>query len=544
MTEKIALAAAIPDAELQRTQRSDDPPSEFFWEQDTFRRIGHESLDMTQELSQLPPTLRDSFKHAALDFAKKGDYSAGALIHLMVSLRLALKNSPSNHFDTTWTANSLKLPAFANSIGSIRNFFTYWKAFDPQAISDEALQLLVKAKPRSRNSRNVLSDNPELSWLTDGEYDALVVQVWRNYDNGVISTRDTLLLLMSMQYARRPVQFAHLKIGDFQIAEPGDNSVLSGPVVRFPGVKDLTAEKGFRDSKVETQPLPDHLWNLFEVQREEVRALSAANLDLQLSNKQLEKLPVFTTARRLLQAVANLTNHYRVDWQEHLDHELFHLRPEVISDVLCWTPGGHRRQTWTLPISERTGRPIVVNATRLRHTRARQLARKGVPRHVLSHWLGHTSEKSLDAYYNDPAEDARQINEAMAPALTPLAMAFAGKLLDSEDQASRRDDPTSRLEFAVDGKLKSVGNCGKHSFCATTSVPIPCYRCKHFEPLVTAPHHEVIEALKIRQVEENRALRIGGARNLLVPIDLSADIRAVQNCIDCCSARKAELEIA
>lgn len=167
-----------------------------------------------------------------------------------------------------------------------------------------------------------------------------------------------------------------------------------------------------------------------------------------------------------------------------------------------------------------------------------------MPRSLLSHWLGHTSEKSLDAYYNDPAEEARQLDEAMSSVLTPIAMAFAGTLIDSENQATRGDDPSSKLEFAHEGKLKSVGNCGKHSFCATSSVPIPCYRCKYFEPLVDAPHQEVLDALEQRQTAEQQALKIGGLRNLLIPIDLSSDINAVKNCIARCNARIAVREIS
>jgi hypothetical protein len=159
---------------------------------------------------------------------------------------------------------------------------------------------------------------------------------------------------------------------------------------------------------------------------------------------------------------------------------------------------------------------------------------------VLSLWLGHTYKGSVDAYYNDPAEQARQLDEAMAPVLAPLAMAFAGVLIDSEDQATRASDPTSKLEFARAGELKSVGRCGKLSFCATSSVPIPCYRCKSFEPLVDAPHQELLEELVKRQAAEEQALKIGGPRNLLIPIDLSADIRAVENCIARCNARKIE----
>ena len=73
-------------------------------------------------------------------------------------------------------------------------------------------------------------------------------------------------------------------------------------------------------------------------------------------------------------------------------------------------------------------------------------------------------------------------------------------------------------------------------------MPIPCYRCKFFEPLVNAPHHEVLEALIQRQIAERQTLSIGGQRNLLIPIDFSSDIRAVETCISLCNARKAELE--
>lgn len=304
----------------------------------------------------------------------------------------------------------------------------------------------------------------------------------------------------------------------------------------------MEAKNGFRDSKSEHHPLPEHLWNLFEIQRNEVQDLFKLKLGIHLSDSETEKLPIFTTSLRIKQAVTKLTGHYRIDWRAQLDHQLFHLKPACVSRTLAWRPNG--RRDIDPPLSHRTGKPIVVSAVRFRHTRARQLARKGVPLHVLSYWLGHTSENTLQAYYNDPAEDARKLDEAMAPALLPLAMAFAGNLIDNQEHASRYNDPTSRLEFAKDGELKNVGNCGKQSFCTTTSVPIPCYRCRHFEPLITAPHQEVLEALRNRQEDEDQALRIGGAKNLLVPIDLSADILAVQTCINRCNARKIELGIA
>ncbi|NYT73381.1 site-specific integrase [Halomonas sp. QX-2] len=528
--------------ELQRTKCPELPPSDYIWDQDTFRHIGQGSVKMAKALSVLNFETKESFKKSMLEFSAKGDYAPSMILPIVSAINKSLKGAEVSSLDTAWVALAIKIPSFMTAFGAIKNFFIFWKARDPMAISEDALQLLSIVKVRLGRRFNVLSDDPEKSWLTDEEYEALLASVWRNYQNDLFSTSDTLMLLLSMQYARRPLQLAHLKISDFRIAAPDDSSGLSGMVVSFPGVKDLSAETGFRSSKFEHHPVPDHIWKLFEIQREEIRTLFELKLCICLSDSEIEMLPVFTTSDRLTGAVSKLTEHYRFDWRTNLDHQQFHMKSAGVSQVLSWRPTGRRKTV--PPFSHRTGLPIVVNATRLRHTRARQLARKGVARHVLSHWMGHTHERSLLQYYNDPAEDARKLDEAIAPALMPLAMAFAGNLIDNEDQASRHNDPISRLEFAKGSELKNVGNCGKQSFCSTTSIPIPCYRCRYFEPLVTSPHEEVLEALLIRQEEESRALHIGGARNLLIPIDLSADILAVQNCIDRCNTRKIELGIA
>lgn len=529
------------DSELLRTSPPEKQPPNFIWFQDTFRCVGYNHIHMTEALSALDVAQKKSFKKAILAFAVKGDYATRSIITLAYSLNSLLKQFRTNSFDITWIAKILEKQATRNHIGMIKSFFIFWKAQDPSAITGEALQVFFKTKRSKPRNSNVLSDDPEKSWLSPEEYSSLLADIWRNYESGHFSTSQTFMLLLSMQYARRPTQLSYLKIKDFRIAAANDASGLSGPMVSFPSIKDMTSESGFRDSKFEHHPVPSHLWNLFEVLRCENRKLFNYELGINLSDSELEMLPVFITTGRIQTAISELSNHYKLKWRSNLDHILFHLHKNIISNIIAWRPNS--RQIIKPPLSHRTGRPIVVNATRLRHTRARQLARKGVPMHVLSHWLGHTDERSIQAYYNDPAEDARKLDEAMSPALIPLAMAFAGNLIDNEEQASRYKDPTSRLELAQRGKLKTVGSCGKHSFCATTSVPIPCYRCRHFEPLVTAPHEEVLEALKIRQEEENQALRIGGARNLLIPIDLSEDILAVQNCIDRCNAHKAEQRI-
>jgi len=542
------------NVDLKRTERPDHLGEMFYWEGDILIHVGQARFNMATGLSQLSPSMKESFKQHLISFTKLGNYSPNTLSTYFSILRATLNEHPAKVFDVAWIVRALTNPGFHGKKGIATHFFLYWKQQNNAAINQDALHFLDDVAAHREGPRNVLSDDPEKSWFTNEEYDALLNSVWANYDNGTTGTQVTLIRLLSMQYARRPIQIAHLKAGDICHADGSTSHGLIGRIVDFPGVKDIKAETSFRDSKFEPHPLADHLWDLCQVQRHEVKALYEYSLGFGLTDDQLNELPLFSSEQQIEEARRIIGNHCHLKIIDNLSSEHFHLHRHQITRILRWelnTPtcvygaGASKKSLRPkTPISPRTGKSIIVNANRMRHTRARQLARQGVPRSLLSHWLGHTSEKSLDAYYNDPAEEARQLDEAMSLVLTPIAMAFAGTLIDSENQATRGDDPSSKLEFAHEGKLKSVGNCGKHSFCATSSVPIPCYRCKYFEPLVDAPHQEVLDALEQRQKAEQQALKIGGLRNILIPIDLSSDINAVKNCIARCNARIAAREIS
>lgn len=533
------------DLNLDRTVRPGSGPGAPFWEGDMLKLVGIMNVDCSA-FNVLAPETRHSLRDHILLFVQSKKYANTSYVGAVRALNYSLTQYPTREFDLAWLVKATTLAGFHTAKGAIQSFFVYWQDRYPPAILSDALQFLSRPLPRTTRPRNVLSDDPERSWLTDLEYEALLRCIWDNYDQGSTATQVTLMRLLSLQYARRPVQLAYLKIGDFRDG-PAEGSSTGGRRVHFPGVKDRGAQQNFRDSKEEVHPVADHLWDLFQLQKYEVKVLFEEKFSIALTEEELEQLPVFTHAPQMENAVEALTNHYGFDWRAHLDNRLFHIGNYNAGKVLAWTSNAlgdniDKSKKQMPPLSHRTGRPIKVSSNRMRHTRARQLARLGTPKHILSYWLGHTHEKSVEAYYNDPAEEARHLQETMKGALGPLAMAFTGKLLDDASQASRANAPESTLEFATEGHLKDVGKCGNHSFCATTSVPIPCYRCKLFEPLVYAPHEEVLHALLKRQSAEDAMIKIGGTRKLLTPIDLAPDIRAVQACIARCNARKAELD--
>ncbi|WP_016774205.1 site-specific integrase [Pseudomonas sp. R62] len=540
------------DLDPKRTERPGSQEGIFYWDEDIFVYTGQRKFIMSKALSLLPSSIRSSFKQNLISFFTNGNYGSNSCTGIIGAILASLNAHPTRAFNTSWIAKALTRSSFLRNKKAITIFFLHWKEHDSEVISQNALNLLNDTAPFRNGPRNILSDDPNKSWLTNSEYDSLLRAVWHNYDINAAGTQVTLMRLLSMQYARRPIQIAHLKIGDIFDNDGSDHFAPTGKVIRFPGAKDKGSEIGFRDSKFEHHVLADHLWHLCSVQRQEVKALYEYMMGFSPTEDQLLKLPIFCSELRIKQALEIIIDKRQDSLFDNLNSDLFHIKKTQVTHILCWITNSptcdygaanQKLLTSRPPISPRTGHPMVISATRMRHTRARQLARMGIPNHMLSHWLGHTSERSLAAYYNDPAEQARQLDEAMAPALAPFAMAFAGTLIDSEDQATRASDQTSKLEFARVGELKSVGHCGKFSFCATTSVPIPCYRCKYFEPLVDAPHHEVLDALERRQAAEEQVLKIGSPRNLLIPINLSADICAVKNCIELCNARKAKREI-
>lgn len=512
-----------------------------FWNEDMLVCLGRVNTNCAPFFRNLEAHIVDSFKSAVLTYSESGQISANTLTIILSCLRTASKQHPTKIIDAGWVSRSLQSGSFPRSRYPIRLFLEYWRDGYPNIVTEGALNLLAQADISLTYSRNVESDDPEKSWLNDEEYDALLVATWKHYDvNG--TTQDTLIRLLSLQYARRPGQLSSLKFGDLK---PRSSEKNHSNEVHFPSVKERNVETEFRGGKFEAHVVAEHLWDLFKIQRTEIKSLFEKSLNLNLKEVDIDKLPVFTTKRRVLEGVRILRDKLGLVPEDHLGDQVFHIVPMTIGMVISFKTNmlmGSERNKYSappdLPISNRTGKPLVLYAIRLRHTRARQLARLGVPKSILSVWLGHSSDDSIDSYYDDPAELARTIDEYMSPTLTPIALAFHGRIIATDADATHPNDPLKSLELAKDGILHHMGKCGKFSFCSTTSVPIPCYRCRSFEPLVDAPHEEVLEALLYRQDQEQSVVKAGSMRKLLIPIDLSPDIRAVERCIALCKAKR------
>jgi hypothetical protein len=184
--------------------------------------------------------------------------------------------------------------------------------------------------------------------------------------------------------------------------------------------------------------------------------------------------------------------------------------------------------------SERTGDYINFTASRFRYTKGTNLARRGISGVALAAALDHTDTQNIGVYTENTEETAKQIDEVMALMLAPLAQAFSGKLIASERDAVRANDPNSRVK---NGKSENVGSCGTYAFCA--SGYRACYTCSSFEPWIEAPHEEVLNEIL---AEREKQKELGISSNVIQSTDRL--LLAVQQVIVMCKQELSKEECA
>lgn len=530
-----------PDRNAKVYQRESVNKS-FYWNGDRLTSAGRASMNLELSFSGFSEDSKIQLKNLIIDFIDLNLYSKTGYWSFIQNLNTALKKTTPKLFDVKWLAMAMEGGSLHGDTRKLFRLMEFIGHRIPDLIDGKILYVLNGFRARKRAGSNVLSDNPELSKLTNAEYSSLVWEIWNNFDSEVSGPQVTLIKLMSCQFFRRPIQFSQLKIGDIFFDSDDNISGICAPRIFFPGAKDKSSEGSFRGSKFEYHPIPDHFIDLIRLQIEDIKKLFEQFFGMRCDENVLKKLPLFTDIRQIKSSAKTLTTHFKIDPAENLGHELFHITPVKIGHIIAWLSNAPAQGIQSFmavspPISERTGKDIAVNATRMRHTGAFRYARRGVSRALLSYIMGHTNLKALDAYYKDPAEEARVLDEAMKGSLTQLHMAFTGKLLGKNEKLKIiKESPDSILEHHAGHKLSPVGNCGKHSFCSTQTIPIPCYRCNSFQPFVDANHRQVLEALLSRQEQENQIIHLGSSKHLLNPIDLSADIDCVLNVMAQCQA--------
>jgi len=130
-------------------------------------------------------------------------------------------------------------------------------------------------------------------------------------------------------------------------------------------------------------------------------------------------------------------------------------------------------------ISPRTGKPLHITPTRLRHTVATQLARKGWSKEDIQEFLEHQGDSAvlayLDAVGNDMAPALERADRALGGLFTDITNTFQGKVVSR---------PAGKIEKPIlipDPKNRAiVGQCGMSGTCPKSPFAACLNGCPHF----------------------------------------------------------------
>lgn len=354
--------------------------------------------------------------------------------------------------------------------------------------------------------------SPTQGALTDLEFEALYAAVVAAYEVDELSLSDFVLMMLSAFSGRRPAQIADLQAKDLIEAKAKDG--LTEYVLNVPRRK-------VRGGTFRCE------FKVFALNVENGRAvkrlieLNAAKLKKLEAKLSVEELPLFPNWREIERQIS-LSGEDR----RNQPADILHLPSSALSTRIVEIA----RQVKA--ISERTGEPLDVFPMRLRRTTGTRAAREGHGVLVIAELLDHSDTQNAGVYVENIPEHVDAINKAVALRIAPIAQAFSGKLVETEDAAARGNDPSSRIRT---GSGNVMGNCGHFGFCGALA-PVACYTCNSFQAWVHGPHQEVLDGLI---ADNERVSRLTGDPQMTNIMNRT--ILAVTRVIQLCDERKREL---
>lgn len=402
-------------------------------------------------------------------------------------------------------------------LGGLKGFLLAWHDYGFDGVSADVVDLLQGWRIQGNEKGTaVASGCPETGSLTDLEMSALLD--WANMAvvRKHIDLEDFAYLLTLVMTARRPVQIAALRGRDLvQVAGQ------TGPLYRLNIPRAKQRGLRFRGAFRSLAILEDLFLVLREQHRNSVAAVSEA-IGMKLAPELADEVPIFINRKTLAEIC-------RVD---ELQGCLTGAAPDRLHATTAMLGSALERcARVSTARSERTGEFIRLTATRFRRTRGTKLRREGFSAFIIAELLDHSDIQNVGVYTENTAQEAVVINELVGAQLAPFAQACLGRLVRSEREAIRGDDPRSRVP---NERQHAVGTCGNYGFCASGFRA--CYTCYHFQPWVDGPHEEVLADL----YAEKERTRAAGCADVVVNANDQL-ILAVEHCVAMCKGARARV---
>lgn len=402
-------------------------------------------------------------------------------------------------------------------LGGLKGFLLAWHDYGFEGVSKEVADLLQGWRIQgNEKGAAVASGCPESGPFTDLEMAALMDWANMAVAKKDIAFEDYTYLLTLVMTARRPVQIAALRGRDL-IQE----AVEGGPMYRLNVPRAKQRGQGFRSAFRALAIIEDLYLVLQQLHRQSVAAVCEA-IGRVLETELVGEVPIFLNRERL-KGVRHV---------DELRSRLMGRAPDQLHATTDALASALKRCTKASTArSERTGEFILLAATRFRHTRGTKLRREGFGAFIIAELLDHSDIQNVRVYTENTAQEAVIIDELVGAQLAPFAQACLGKLVHSEREAIRGDDPRSRVP---NDRQNAVGTCGNYGFCA--SGYRACYTCYHFQPWVDGPHEEVLADL----YAEKARTRSAGCADVVVNANDQL-ILAVEHCVSMCNEAKVQI---
>ncbi|WP_292583929.1 site-specific integrase, partial [Mesorhizobium sp.] len=361
-------------------------------------------------------------------------------------------------------------------LGVLRILFLNMETLGYSVCSTQAVDYLRDATIKGNDKgTSVRTRDPQKGPFSDSELLAIQSTLNDAYANGDMDLSTYAMAWLFLAYGVRPIQIAPLKEKDLIVGV--DRNGIRFYALRIPRAK---------------QPG----WNTRELSK------------VRYCSKQIGHL-----LETLIQSNSNLKTDPGIpdgEWPLFIGSTKGHL-PDLHYHLSSKQIGTRLKNT----LSHLTG--LKMNSRRFRITFAQRAVDDGKDPYTVAELLDHSDTQNVAVYYEPGPAMVERLDRHLAMELAPLAQAFAGVLVLSEADASRGDDPSSRI---YDKTLRNnvdrpLGTCGQLSFCGLYA-PFACYTCRHFQPWLEAAHEEFLGALladRDRMIAEGYSPKIYNIKN-------------------------------
>lgn len=353
-------------------------------------------------------------------------------------------------------------------LASMRGFLIRWSKLSALGIGQDVENLLKHLNLKQHPvGVAVATLNPEKGPLTDLEFEALQVALNSAYARNDIDAEDLLLCYLLMSMGTRPAQLASLKCGDLIAPQTPDGDYI----LRVPRVKQ---REQLDRSEFKMRKLIVQIGEPLAAYVNAVRAEFSGRL------ADTSQAPIFPQRKAIDKANATGFEFHR-------------------------TSGGLARRVTEIfnslrvPSERMEGKSIPVSPVRFRRTFATRAAEEGWPLLVLAELMDHSDTRHVEVYAGLTTRIRATFSRKIAMDMAPLAMAFGGKIIRGEDNASRPGPASRIIDLRIDQSLRSMGSCGSYAHCGFAR-PFACYGgCHDFEPWLDGPHEAALDYMLDRR---------------------------------------------